>query len=180
MLSWTEDHTVTEGHLELVRQNVGGNWKQVARKLGLTDIDVDTIEHDYDRDGLAEKVHQTLERWKMKEGLLGITVGKLCRALEGCIKSSVLLQLLYKSQDCAAVPWNATVGLCHNYFLYWRVGSDGVKRGTLPNFIKRWTITRLCSIFDRITSIAVTQRRLFIFTGLDTCRMLQNNDYNSL
>nr|AZP56658.1 RIPK1 [Mylopharyngodon piceus] len=99
-----EDHTVTEGHLELVRQNVGGNWKQVARKLGLTDIDVDTIEHDYDRDGLAEKVHQTLERWKMKEGLLGITVGKLCRALEGCIKSSVLLQLLFKSQDCAAVP----------------------------------------------------------------------------
>ncbi|XP_056121561.1 receptor-interacting serine/threonine-protein kinase 1 [Rhinichthys klamathensis goyatoka] len=94
LLSKYEDHTVTEDHLELVRQNVGGNWKQVARKLGLTDIDVDTIEHDYGRDGLAEVVHQMLERWKMKEGLLGITVGKLCRALEGCIKSSVLLQLL--------------------------------------------------------------------------------------
>ncbi len=88
----------------MVRQNVGGNWKQVARKLGLTDIDVDTIEHDYDRDGLAEKVHQTLERWKMKEGLLGITVGKLCRALEGCIKSNVLLNLLLKCQDTAGVP----------------------------------------------------------------------------
>ncbi|XP_016106259.1 receptor-interacting serine/threonine-protein kinase 1 [Sinocyclocheilus grahami] len=99
-----EEHTVTESHLEVVRQNVGGNWKQVARKLGLSDIDVDTVEHDYDRDGLAEKVHQTLERWKMKEGLLGITVGKLCRALEGCIKPSVLLQLLLKSQHTAGVP----------------------------------------------------------------------------
>lgn len=99
-----EEHTVTESHLDVVRQNVGGNWKQVARKLGLTDIDVDTIEHDYDRDGLAEKVHQTLERWKMKEGLLGITVGKLCRALEGCIKSNVLLNLLLKCQDTAGVP----------------------------------------------------------------------------
>uniref|UniRef100_A0A8C1NML7 Receptor (TNFRSF)-interacting serine-threonine kinase 1, like n=1 Tax=Cyprinus carpio TaxID=7962 RepID=A0A8C1NML7_CYPCA len=99
-----EEHTVTESHLEVLRQNVGGNWKQVARKLGLNDIDVDTIEHDYVRDGLAEKVHQTLERWKMKEGLLGITVGKLCRALEGCIKPNVLLQLLLKSQDAAGVP----------------------------------------------------------------------------
>ncbi|XP_016415399.1 receptor-interacting serine/threonine-protein kinase 1-like isoform X2 [Sinocyclocheilus rhinocerous] len=99
-----EEHTVTESHLEVVRQNVGGNWKQVARKLGLSDIDVDTVEHDYDRDGLAEKVHQTLERWKMKEGLLGITVGKLCRALEGCIKPNVLLQLLLKSQHTAGVP----------------------------------------------------------------------------
>ncbi|XP_073704910.1 receptor-interacting serine/threonine-protein kinase 1 [Garra rufa] len=104
LLLMFEEHTVTEDHLEVVRQNVGGNWKQVARKLGLTDIDVDTIEHDYDRDGLAEKVHQTLERWKMKEGLLGITVGKLCRALEGCIKSNVLLQLLLKCQDTAGVP----------------------------------------------------------------------------
>lgn len=99
-----DEHTVTESHLEVVRQNVGGNWKQVARKLGLTDIDVDTIEHDYDRDGLAEKVHQMLERWKMKEGLLGITVGKLCRALEGCIKSNVLLHLLLKCQDTAGGP----------------------------------------------------------------------------
>ncbi|RXN29283.1 receptor-interacting serine threonine- kinase 1 [Labeo rohita] len=104
LLQKYEEHTVTENQLEVLRQNVGGNWKQVARKLGLTDIDVDTIEHDYDRDGLAEKVHQTLERWKMKEGLLGITVGKLCRALEGCIKPNVLLQLLLKCQDTAGVP----------------------------------------------------------------------------
>uniref|UniRef100_A0A672NLA7 Receptor-interacting serine/threonine-protein kinase 1-like n=1 Tax=Sinocyclocheilus grahami TaxID=75366 RepID=A0A672NLA7_SINGR len=104
LLMTYEEYTVTENHLEVVRHNVGGNWKQVARKLGLTDIDVDTVEHDYDRDGLAEKVHQMLERWKMKEGLQGITVGKLCHALEGCIKPNVLLQLLLKCQDAAGVP----------------------------------------------------------------------------
>ncbi|XP_052405314.1 receptor-interacting serine/threonine-protein kinase 1 [Carassius gibelio] len=99
-----EEHKVTESHLEVVRQSVGRNWKQVARKLGLTDKDVDTIEHDYERYGLAEKVHQMLERWKMNEGLLGITVGKLCRALEGYIESLVFQQLLLKSQDAAGGP----------------------------------------------------------------------------
>ncbi|XP_051557113.1 receptor-interacting serine/threonine-protein kinase 1-like [Myxocyprinus asiaticus] len=94
-----DDHTVTDCHLEVVRLNIGSNWKQVARNLGLTDIDVETIEHDYDRDGLAEKVHQMLERWKMREGLLGFTVGTLCHALEGYIKSDVLMQLLLKSQN---------------------------------------------------------------------------------
>ncbi|XP_051983855.1 receptor-interacting serine/threonine-protein kinase 1 isoform X2 [Xyrauchen texanus] len=97
------DHKVTESHLEVGRQNIGSNWKQVARKLGLTDIDVETIEHDYDRDGLAEKVYQMLERWRMKEGILGSNVGTLCRALDGCIKSEVLMQLLLKSQN-ATVP----------------------------------------------------------------------------
>ncbi|XP_026062917.1 receptor-interacting serine/threonine-protein kinase 1-like [Carassius auratus] len=99
-----EEHKVTESHLEVVRQSVGRNWKQVARKLGLTDIDVDTIEHDYERDGLAEKVHQMLMCWRMKEGLLAITVGKLCRALEGYIEPFVFQQLLLKSQDAAGGP----------------------------------------------------------------------------
>lgn len=70
------------------------NWKRVARKLGLTETEVETIEHDYDRDGLAEKVHQMLEYWKRREGLLGFTLGKLCRALEGCTKHDVIMQLL--------------------------------------------------------------------------------------
>nr|XP_055057126.1 receptor-interacting serine/threonine-protein kinase 1 isoform X1 [Misgurnus anguillicaudatus] len=89
-----EDHAVTDSHLEIVRQNIGSSWKRIARKLGLTDIDVETIDHDYDRDGLAEKVHQMLECWKMRAGLLGFTLGKLCRALEGFTKSDVLMQLL--------------------------------------------------------------------------------------
>ncbi|TRZ01056.1 hypothetical protein DNTS_001847 [Danionella cerebrum] len=94
LLQKYESHTVTENQLDLVRENVGAHWKQVARKLGLKEIDLETIEHDYDRDGLAEKVHQMLERWKMKEGLQGFTVGKLCRALEGCVKVNILMKLV--------------------------------------------------------------------------------------
>lgn len=94
LLQKKEDHAITECHLEIVRQNIGSNWKRVARKLGLTEIDVETIEHDYDRDGLAEMVHQMLAWWKMKEGLLGFTLGNLCRALDGCTKHDVIMQLL--------------------------------------------------------------------------------------
>ncbi|KAF7706703.1 hypothetical protein HF521_019957 [Silurus meridionalis] len=95
----TEDHGVTDEHLELIRKNIGAKWKACARKLGLTEVEIDAIEHDYARDGLAEKVHQMLERWKMKEGLQGCTVGKLCRSLEQYVKADVLIDLLHKSQD---------------------------------------------------------------------------------
>ncbi|KAI5104706.1 receptor-interacting serine/threonine-protein kinase 1, partial [Silurus meridionalis] len=94
-----EDHGVTDEHLELIRKNIGAKWKACARKLGLTEVEIDAIEHDYARDGLAEKVHQMLERWKMKEGLQGCTVGKLCRSLEQYVKADVLIDLLHKSQD---------------------------------------------------------------------------------
>ncbi|XP_072543350.1 receptor-interacting serine/threonine-protein kinase 1 [Salminus brasiliensis] len=99
LLQKYEDHAVTEDHLHLVRENMGGKWKACARRLDLTEMEIDAIEHDYARDGLEEKIHQMLERWKMKEGFHGCTVGKLCRALEKCVKGDVLLKLLLKSQD---------------------------------------------------------------------------------
>ncbi|XP_026874850.2 receptor-interacting serine/threonine-protein kinase 1 isoform X1 [Electrophorus electricus] len=94
-----EDHSVSDEHLEIVRENIGGKWKAFARKLGLTEVEIETVEHDYAQDGLAEKVYQTLERWKMKEGLHGCTVGSLCHALENYVKHNVLLSLLLKCQD---------------------------------------------------------------------------------
>ncbi|KAM3850665.1 receptor-interacting serine/threonine-protein kinase 1-like [Diretmus argenteus] len=89
-----EDHAVTEEHLDLLRDNIGSQWKRCARRLGLTDVEVDTVDHDFCRDGLPEMVHQMLERWRMKEGSVGCTVGKLCRALEGHIKVDVIQKLL--------------------------------------------------------------------------------------
>ncbi|KAG9356133.1 hypothetical protein JZ751_000977, partial [Albula glossodonta] len=76
-----EDRSVREEHLDVLRENIGAQWKQCARRLGLTETEVETIDHDYARDGLNEKVYQTLERWKMKEGYVRCTVGRLCRAL---------------------------------------------------------------------------------------------------
>ncbi|XP_034410889.1 receptor-interacting serine/threonine-protein kinase 1 isoform X2 [Cyclopterus lumpus] len=89
-----EDHAVNEEHLDLLRDNIGATWKRCARQLGLTGVEIETIEHDCDRDGLSEKVHQMLEHWKMKEGRIGCTVGKLCRAVEGNIKVDVIQKIL--------------------------------------------------------------------------------------
>ncbi|XP_072219949.1 receptor-interacting serine/threonine-protein kinase 1 [Leuresthes tenuis] len=91
-----DDHAVTEEHLDLLRDNIGINWKLCARRLGLSGVEIETIEHDYYRDGLPEMVHQMLERWKMKEGCIGCTIGKLCRALKGNIKVDVIQKILDK------------------------------------------------------------------------------------
>ncbi|XP_029380876.1 receptor-interacting serine/threonine-protein kinase 1 [Echeneis naucrates] len=89
-----ENHAVTEEHLDLLRKNIGTKWKRCGRSLGLTSVDIETIEHDYYRDGLPEMVHQMLEHWKMKEGSIGCTVGKLCHALMGTIKVDVMQKIL--------------------------------------------------------------------------------------
>lgn len=93
-ISKYECHTVTEEHLDLLRKNIGANWKHCARRLGLTGVEIETIAHDYYRDGLPEMVYQMLDRWKMKEGSIGCTVGKLYRALEGNIKVDVIQKIL--------------------------------------------------------------------------------------
>ncbi|XP_068196479.1 receptor-interacting serine/threonine-protein kinase 1 isoform X2 [Antennarius striatus] len=93
-MSIREHHAVTEEHLDLLRENIGAKWKRCARRLGLTNVEIETIEHDCYRDGLPEMVHQMLDRWKMKEGSIGCTIGKLCRALEGHIKVDVIQKIL--------------------------------------------------------------------------------------
>lgn len=85
---------MTEEHLDLLRENIGAKWKQIARRLGLTDTEIETIDHDFRRDGLTEIVHQMLERWKMKEGSVGYTIGKLLRALDGNINVELIKKIL--------------------------------------------------------------------------------------
>ncbi|MBN3270541.1 RIPK1 kinase, partial [Polyodon spathula] len=77
-----ENNPVEEEHLQLLRDNLGRNWKHCARKLGIREPEIEEIDHDYERDGLKEKVHQMLEMWKMREGQRGTTVGKLLKALQ--------------------------------------------------------------------------------------------------
>ncbi|CAN9503426.1 unnamed protein product [Ophioblennius macclurei] len=99
-----EDHAVTEAHLDLLRDNIGTKWKRCARRLGLTSVEIETIEHDYYRDGLPEMVHQMLERWKMKEGCIGCTIGKLFQALEGQIKIEVFQKILESCASSSTTP----------------------------------------------------------------------------
>lgn len=89
-----EDCTVTEKHLDVLRENIGAKWKSCARRLGLTDVEIETIELDCYRYGVPEMVHQMLERWKMKGGSAGCTIGKLYRALEERVPISVIQKIL--------------------------------------------------------------------------------------
>ncbi|XP_055964455.1 receptor-interacting serine/threonine-protein kinase 1 [Sorex fumeus] len=91
--------SLTDRHLDPVRENLGRHWKNLARKLGFTDAQIEEIDHDYERDGLKEKVYQMLQKWVMREGTKGATVGKLARALHQCSCINLLHKLMLVSRD---------------------------------------------------------------------------------
>ncbi|XP_048204484.1 receptor-interacting serine/threonine-protein kinase 1 isoform X2 [Perognathus longimembris pacificus] len=82
--------TLTDKHLNPVRAHLGKQWKNCARKLGFSESQIDEIDHDYERDGLREKVYQMLQKWLMREGNQGATVGKLALALYLCSRRDLL------------------------------------------------------------------------------------------
>ncbi|NXP02880.1 RIPK1 kinase, partial [Thinocorus orbignyianus] len=90
---------LTEKHLSLVRDKLAKQWKHCARKLGFSDPEIDEIDHDYERDGLKEKVHQMLHKWEMREGSKGATVGKLAKALFGCKRLDLLSSLMQINEE---------------------------------------------------------------------------------
>ncbi|NWU96511.1 RIPK1 kinase, partial [Upupa epops] len=95
-----EDTSVlTEKHLNMVREKLAKQWKHCARKLGFCDPEIDEIDHDYERDGLKEKVYQMLLKWKNKEGSKGATVGKLAKALFGCQRLDLLTNLMQINEE---------------------------------------------------------------------------------
>ncbi|XP_029799569.1 receptor-interacting serine/threonine-protein kinase 1 [Suricata suricatta] len=91
--------SLTDKHLDPVRENLGRQWKNCARKLGFTESQIDEIDHDYERDGLKEKVYQMLQKWLMREGNKGATVGKLAYALYQCSRIDLLNYLVHISQS---------------------------------------------------------------------------------
>ncbi|XP_078224569.1 receptor-interacting serine/threonine-protein kinase 1 isoform X5 [Callithrix jacchus] len=91
--------SLTDKHLDPIRENLGKQWKNCARKLGFTQSQIDEIDHDYERDGLKEKVYQMLQKWLMREGIKGATVGKLAQALHQCSRIDLLNHLVYISQN---------------------------------------------------------------------------------
>ncbi|KAI5274464.1 Receptor-Interacting Serine/Threonine-Protein Kinase 1 [Manis pentadactyla] len=91
--------SLMDKHLDPVRENLGKQWKNCARKLGFTESQIDEIDHDYERDGLKEKVYQMLQKWLMREGSKGATVGKLACALYQCSRIDLLSYLIHISQN---------------------------------------------------------------------------------
>ena len=51
--------------MELSRQ-VGTNWRMVVRRLGVTDTEIDEVEHDYRK--LKEQSYQAFRIWVDKKG----------------------------------------------------------------------------------------------------------------
>ncbi|KAM6135165.1 receptor-interacting serine/threonine-protein kinase 1 isoform 2-T2 [Pterocles gutturalis] len=90
---------LTDKHLNVVREKLAKQWKHCARKLGFCDPEIDEIDHDYERDGLKEKVHQMLLKWAMREGSKGATVGKLAKALFGCQRLDLLTSLMQIKEE---------------------------------------------------------------------------------
>ncbi|XP_041331399.1 receptor-interacting serine/threonine-protein kinase 1 isoform X2 [Pyrgilauda ruficollis] len=97
----SQDNTtvLTDKHLNLVREKLAKQWKHCARKLGFSDPEIDEIDHDYERDGLKEKVYQMLLKWVMREGAKGATVGKLAKALFGCQRLDLLSSLMQIQEE---------------------------------------------------------------------------------
>nr|XP_020743257.1 receptor-interacting serine/threonine-protein kinase 1 isoform X1 [Odocoileus virginianus texanus]XP_020743258.1 receptor-interacting serine/threonine-protein kinase 1 isoform X1 [Odocoileus virginianus texanus]XP_020743259.1 receptor-interacting serine/threonine-protein kinase 1 isoform X1 [Odocoileus virginianus texanus]XP_020743260.1 receptor-interacting serine/threonine-protein kinase 1 isoform X1 [Odocoileus virginianus texanus]XP_020743261.1 receptor-interacting serine/threonine-protei len=91
--------SLTDKHLDPVRENLGKHWKNCARKLGFSESQIDEIDHDYERDGLKEKVYQMLQKWLMREGSKGATVGKLAFALYLCSRIDLVNCLIRISQN---------------------------------------------------------------------------------
>ncbi|XP_030358583.1 receptor-interacting serine/threonine-protein kinase 1 [Strigops habroptila] len=93
------ESALTDEHLNLVREKLAKQWKHCARKLGFCDPEIDEIDHDYERDGLKEKVYQMLHKWVMREGAKGATVGKLAKALFGCQRLDLLTSLMQINEE---------------------------------------------------------------------------------
>ncbi|XP_075684583.1 receptor-interacting serine/threonine-protein kinase 1 [Rhinoderma darwinii] len=85
---------LNDDQMHLLRDNLSRKWKEFARKVGFRQPEIEEIDHDYDRDGLKEKVYQMLHKWQMKEGTKNATVGKVATALYYIKDTDLLNQLI--------------------------------------------------------------------------------------
>lgn len=90
-----EDTSSAKEHqLQLLGDNLSRKWKEFARKVGFRQPEIDEIDHDYERDGLKEKVFQMLHKWQMKVGSKYVTVGEIAKALRDLGEKDLLNQLI--------------------------------------------------------------------------------------
>ncbi|KAG9479318.1 hypothetical protein GDO78_012795 [Eleutherodactylus coqui] len=90
----TSSALLNEAQMHLLRSNLSRKWKEFARAVGFCQPEIEEIDHDYDRDGLKEKVYQMLHKWQMKEGSRNATVGRVATALHYLKDTDLLNQLI--------------------------------------------------------------------------------------
>ena len=66
--------------LQDLGKEVGTNWRMIARRLGVTDTEIDEIEYEYRK--LAEQSYQSLRKWVDKhKGINNVDPNDLKQAL---------------------------------------------------------------------------------------------------
>lgn len=100
----------------IVYDNVGRDWKRLARVLKLSEVKIDGIEERYPR-SLSEQVRETLRVWKIVEREKA-TVSELVNALRICqlnlvadlVEEALQTQgSVTESENVSRVLWDSTV-----------------------------------------------------------------------
>lgn len=100
----------------IVCDNVGRDWKRLARVLKLSEVKIDGIEERYPR-SLSEQVRETLRVWKIVEREKA-TVSELVNALRICqlnLVADLVEEALQtrgsvtESENMSRVLWDSTV-----------------------------------------------------------------------
>ena len=71
---------VTEDHFHCIREEIGAKWKNVLRKLGLREPEIENICVNHKEYGVEESFFQGLLKWKKRFGEEA-TTEKLCDVL---------------------------------------------------------------------------------------------------
>nr|XP_005908981.1 PREDICTED: FAS-associated death domain protein [Bos mutus] len=86
--------------MEIICDNVGKDWRRLARHLGVSDVKIEAIEEKYPRN-LAEQVRELLRVWK-NSTRENAAVSCLVGALRGC-QLNVVADLIEEDQRARAL-----------------------------------------------------------------------------
>ncbi|XP_068092914.1 receptor-interacting serine/threonine-protein kinase 1 isoform X2 [Hyperolius riggenbachi] len=96
--AFDDDTAMNESQFQLLRDNLSRKWKEFARLVGFRPAEIEEVDHDYERDGLREKVYQMVYKWQMKEGTHNVTVGKTAKALSNLGETELLTELIQRTR----------------------------------------------------------------------------------
>ena len=86
-----------DAFIKKLSEHIGGDWKALARELGLPKTDIDAIE--YDNRFMKDQIFEFFYKWKQREGK-DASVQKLIDALKG----EKLEEQLKKMNEAGLMP----------------------------------------------------------------------------
>ncbi|XP_071109418.1 receptor-interacting serine/threonine-protein kinase 1-like [Haliotis cracherodii] len=81
--------------VEIIESKISSRWKQLGRRLGMTDDELDNIDSDYK--GQKEKAHQMLRAYRNKADQP--ILDKLVEACQGCGRMDIAREILKLKQE---------------------------------------------------------------------------------